>query len=588
VSAAAAAGSAARGRPWPLAPRVQAVAGRTLLLVLVAGHAALSLWPALSSIRHDFATYYVSARAVAEGRSLHRAYERDWFQEETRRAGIDRLASFVPHPPANALLLLPLAALPPLAAKAAWTLVLVAALLASMVLLARLSGLPVPVTGALLLVSTAALRNALLYGQPYPLLLLLLCLALTALLRGHPYVAGLALAPVLVLKLYGLPFLARFLWTRRWREAVGMLAGAGMLLVLGAAVLGWPVHATYVREVLPATLAGEIQDPYAPSWNSLGSLAHRLFQHEPDLNPRPLLDAPAVARALARGAPVAVLLLAVLLPRQVDPRREWTALSLAALAASPLTSTYHFLLLALPVALLLGTRPPRALALAAVAMLVFATSPLPHFFAPLAAGGLNLLAYPRLWAVLALLGVVLRGLVTPRSAALAVAGGALAAVSALAPRAEQPWARVDEARGYLLAEPVACEGGMAWVTLRGERLVVRAPDGTIVEGAGGAIRPQCADGRFSTSSGPPPEEGGERRHLRASPDGEWVVYQAWRDGSWDVEARHLRDGRVVRLTRERGHEVEPSWMPSGRDVVFAADRRRGLGSTALYRVPFAP
>ena len=36
------------------------------------------------------------------------------------------------------------------------------------------------------------------------------------------------------------------------------------------------------------------------------------------------------------------------------------------------------------------------------------------------------------------------------------------------------------------------------------------------------------------------------------------------------------------------NEGRPAWDDGGRAVVFASDRRRGLGSTALYRVPFAP
>ena len=88
---------------------------------------AFSLAPALGSIRNDFANYYVPARAALEGRTLDRAYEWQWFRAEAARVSLPGLGSFVPHPPANALLLLPLAGLSPPLAKAVWTLLLAAA-----------------------------------------------------------------------------------------------------------------------------------------------------------------------------------------------------------------------------------------------------------------------------------------------------------------------------------------------------------------------------------------------------------------------------------------------------------------------------
>jgi hypothetical protein len=150
---------------------------------------------------------------------------------------------------------------------------------------------------------------------------------------------------------------------------------------------------------------------------------------------------------------------------------------------------------------------------------------------------------------------------------------------------------VAEARGYLLAEPVACGGGLAWVTIAGERLAVRHTDGRLFAGPGDRVSPRCLDGRIVAGAWPGIRDLGgslDARRPRLSPDGEWIVYQAWQHGSWDVQAVHRVSGRVVQVTRDPANEVEPDWMPSGREIVFASDRRRGLGSTALYRVAFAP
>jgi Tol biopolymer transport system component len=80
---------------------------------------------------------------------------------------------------------------------------------------------------------------------------------------------------------------------------------------------------------------------------------------------------------------------------------------------------------------------------------------------------------------------------------------------------------------------------------------------------------------------------GPARHPRLRPDGAWVVCHVWR-GSWDVWAVHRASSRALAVTHDAAGELEPAWDVDGGGIVFGSDRRRGLGSTALYRVPFAP
>jgi len=569
------------------------------------------VWPALGTIRNDFANYYVPARAAREGRALDRAYERVWFEAEAARAGLPVPGSFVPQPPPDALLLMPLAGLPPRTAKTVWTLVLAAAMVTAFFVLRPLVALPPAVLAVLFLLPTASLRNALLYGQPYPLLLVCLCLSLRAAVRDRPLLAGLWLAPVLALKLYGLPLLLALLWRRSWRAVAGALAGTALILALGVALLGRPVHAAYAREVLPASLTGRVQDPYSTIWQSATSLSYRLFQRESDLNPEPVADSRALARALAAALPAAIVLVAVAGAGPAVPRaRAWAIVMIAALAAAPLTSSYHFVLLILPVALLLAdpalSGPRRALVVLAF---VFATSPLPHYFARFAAGGGDLLAYPRLVAVLAILGVALER--ADRRILLAtIPAIALGAVAWVRTPAEEAWTRVEAAHGYLLGDPEVCPGGLSWLALDGDRLVrtgigrpcpPRVAPPALDARLAGAWSMGDADARdglivFVDERGDLRERAGsvERlllpgpaRHPRLRPDGAWVVCQLWR-GSWDVWAAHRASGRALAVTRDAAGEFEPAWDTDGTAVVFASDRRRGLGSTALYRVPFAP
>lgn len=609
-------------------------------MALLAAHAAFSLWPALTTISNDFANYYVPARLVLLGAPLDFLYERNWLQNEIRRAGIDRLGYFAPNPPPNALLLLPLAALPPVAAKAGWSAILALALLGSFLLLRRLRPKASPwLLSLAFLLQSASLANALLYGAPYPLLLLLLCASLWALGEGRPLLAGALLAPVIALKLYGLPFALAFAWTRRWRALGGLLGGLALVGIASLVLLGRPLHGVYLRESLPASLAGELLDPYAASWQSPASLAHRLFQREPELNPAPLVDQPAAARALAHAVPAVLLLLAVLAGRRGTDgsrlRREWVVLTLASLAASPFSGTYHFVLLALPIGLLLAEAEEQEAPIRIVlllALLAFATSALPLWFGRLAHGWGNLVAAPRLAVLLLLLAFSLRGLLSLWRVTVAVALGAAVGVWAYDDRPEPAWRRVEIARGYVLSEPVACGDDLAWVAVEGEHLVVRDSAGSSFGTQADAFSPSCEAGRlhFEESSRPGSSDDpagradtdlspdgrtivsadrvaggivertageaprllarGRLRRPRLSPDGRWVACQAWQadSRSWDVLAVERASGRVVRVTSDRANELEPSWLPAGDRLVFASDHRRGLGFSALYSVAFPP
>lgn len=604
---------------------------RLVVAVVLAWRLSADLLPALPEIRNDFANYYVPARIVRTGGSLERVYERDWFQNEVRRAGIDRLGGFSLFPPANALLLWPLAGWPPAAAKLAWATLLAAAYVASWFVLRPAAGGSGALLALVFLLPGASLSNALSFGQPYPLLLLLVALSLRALQTGRPFLAGALLAPLFVLKLQAAAFVLHFLWTRRWRAAAGFAVAAALLLAAGLAVLGAGPHVQYAREQLPSLVGGEVVDPYSTAWQTLASVTRRLFQAEPELNPHPVLDAPMLARGLGRGLTALVLLLAAL-TRPAGPRglaRAWAALTAGSLAASPVLASYHFVWLVLPVGLLVvddGLRPWVRATLAG--LLAFATSPLVFSLNHLAHGALNLLAAPRLLASLLVLGAALWLSGRPRHPWLAPSAAALAGLLAVRGSADPGWTRLPEARGPA-SDPVACEGTLAWVTVEGERLVVRTADGRLIEGPADTFGPLCRGERLTVQrsvapggEGSPAEAGdqdvapdgatlradlrsgtlleagpgGERALFRGrllrprvSPDGRWVAFQAWRAGhGWDVMAVERASGRVVAVTDDPANEEQPSWTPDGRGLLFTSDRRRGLGYAALYRVGFAP
>jgi hypothetical protein len=94
------------------------------------------------------------------------------------------------------------------------------------------------------------------YGQ-VDILLFLLIVGVLAALRGERKVlAGFLLALATMLKLYPAFLALFFLLRREWRALVSFCLALVVLAGLSVVLLGWPVHALYLQEVLPFSGGG--------------------------------------------------------------------------------------------------------------------------------------------------------------------------------------------------------------------------------------------------------------------------------------------------------------------------------------------
>jgi len=543
---------------------VSSVRGRWRLALAAIGLGVFQipvlLGAAADPSQSDFGNYFTSAFVLARGGDLGPLYDRDAFAVSMSGAGLKVLGSFIPHPPANALWLLPLAWLSPAEAKAAWTLVLLACLGATVWLTRRL--LPRADGWLAAVIVTApvlAIRNNLAFGQPYLVLSALLAAGTLALMSGLPFVGGLLLGLGVSFKPYALCLGLLFLHRDRLRSLAGFAFGAAApsLVVLGLnGASGFEVFAT---QVLPWMARGDIQDPFSPVWGSVGALANRLFRFEADLNPAPWIVAPAVARFIGAAIPAGLLALGVVWGRRA--MREGRVLDAVgacvafALAASPFAASYHLVLLVVPVAAVASRLQGTPLL---GWLLVWATlgSPLMNVFRDVT-GPLTPLAYSRFFVISALAFVVARPSISRSAAAPAVGVGILAGALAVgsAPRHEA-WPRVTEAAGYSMMNPHFCGDNLRWFV-------------------------PSSDGRRRESRG----AGEPCGLMRRVEPGARSVTSRFADGSWNlylVDAASPVDS--IQLTSSDANEIDPVMAPGGCEVVFASDQGRGLGSTALYRL----
>jgi hypothetical protein len=327
-----------------------------LLGVYLFGHTLPHAWRSLNT---DFPNYYLAARVTREGVDPSRAYEWIWLQREKDHRAIDqRIVGLVPITPFSTLAIWPLTGLPPLAAKHAWLIFNLLLLFPIAWMMRSITGLSLLQIGCLFGLCFPLHRN-LLYGQYYIVLLGILTAAFWAAQRRRNYLAGSLVALGVAVKIFPVILTLHFIRKKNW-SAVGACVLTGILCVLvSVLVFGWSLHRTYLLQVLPWTMRGEVLDPYNLASSSLSTLLHRLFIFEPQLNAHPALRAPWLVAVLHPTLQLALLAPAFLLidRRASSPGRislEWSALLLATLTLTPLPASYHFTVLILPVAVLCG------------------------------------------------------------------------------------------------------------------------------------------------------------------------------------------------------------------------------------------
>jgi hypothetical protein len=513
--------------------------------VLIAGgavFAAAFVWktflPAWNVLHTDFPNYYVAARATLDGVPLSELYEWATFNRLIRDYGIDgQLGAYAPQPPPAMFLFLPLARLEPRTAKRVWLVVNLLLLLATAWMLRASCGLGRGQILALGIAGYGALHTNFLYGQYYAMLLFLLTLA-WLLLERRPGAAGAVTGIIAALKLWGAPFVLYFARMGGWRALGGLVAAGSTAVVISVVAFGMSGNWFFTTVVLPRAVDGLLIDPYHPVFDSFTVLLRRAFVREPSLNPAPWLEAPAAFFFLRRLLGFGILGLTLLAVPRHDSRVAFAWFTIALLLVSPVTGSYHVLILVLPVALLLIGASRRfqvlLVGLLFAAAMPFAGFPFHRTFA-LAA----------LWIVtgIPLIRGVQRRELALAAAALIVAAGAGAWRQMAEYRREpaQMYEPVPLPPGTLFASsPTVTTAGLTYDDIR-------------------SVRPAGTEA--------------------ASPDGRFLAHTRRNQ----LVLTDLKSNSVRVLTPDHCNSHSPAWSPDSQTLYFASDCGRGYGLPALYR-----
>jgi len=302
----------------------------------------------------DFPNYYVSARALLEGKDITKIYDNTWFQQQIDSYGIHQTGKFLPFPPPTAFVMLPLAPFDPLTAKRIWLIINLLLLIPLIRVISRSTGISLFQSSLLLLITGVALTNNFYLGQVYVPLLLSMFYGYDLTRHNKTFAAGVVWGIAASIKYITVILLIPYLIKRDKKILPGFIVGFLLLHLIAFPLMGAEVYRQYIS-IFFEHLNGKIegQTPFAYQFQSWDALLRRLFVVDPMNNPSPLINSIFLFQFIRASIEIIVILIAAKMVYDFRKHPHFIEISFAIIGIScfeilPESSSYTFLLLTFP------------------------------------------------------------------------------------------------------------------------------------------------------------------------------------------------------------------------------------------------
>lgn len=331
-----------------------------LFFILTALFFVFVFFPSLKRINTDFPNYYVSANMFLDGKDLKAGYDNVEFNKQVLFYGIeDQFVSFVPYPPVNALLMLPLARLEPLTAKLFWNIFNVICFLLGVFFISKISGLNYFLTGIIFFVSGYAFVNNFFFGQAYLLVLVLFTASIYFLYKEKDIPAALVFSLSVLLKFYTVFFLILFLCRKKFKFVAASILFIIFLNLIVFTLTGWDLNLFYYTTIMPRISDGWVGTVFATEFQSVISMLHTFFYSEPSLNPYPFTESPQLYFIFKYVFYFGVLFISVFTVLNSGTEKDNSILQISlfcfvCMLLLPVNASYQFLILIPAIAILVS------------------------------------------------------------------------------------------------------------------------------------------------------------------------------------------------------------------------------------------
>jgi len=412
------------------------VAEYFILALLMTFSVIKGVVPGWKQVHSDFANYYVSSKLITENQSLDRLYDNAWFQQKINEQGIETVGKFSPFPPATAWMMLPLTSFSPLTAQRIFLIINLIFTLLGIILLQKIIHWKIHHCAMLVFGCGLSLTNNVAFGQVYWIMTVFTLFSVWIVRKNYPIIAGGILTTFASIKYFPIVFIGGyflnsfhskkidvnsfFLQRNSRRVFISALSFGIVIIVAEFMFFGGDVLKQFINSVLLPHLDGVLsgQGLFAFQFQSWDNFLRNLFVADPKYNPSPFMDWPSgriifkiIVTCVVLGSMIKVLFQF----RNSDIlKRQAVYLSVPALAALvllPASATYHFILLLIPIAIIIGHDLIERRFVIAALILYSSIGFIPYSIAFQLGRSVGLVfAYPRLWLISILYTVVLYGL----------------------------------------------------------------------------------------------------------------------------------------------------------------------------------
>jgi len=331
------------------------------LLIILGGYTfRYGVLPAWNNINSDFPNYYTSSRLLIEGKNLSKIYDDDWFNQQIKNYGINERGKFSPFPPPTAFVMVPIAFFDPITAKRIFIIINLFIILEIAYIFNKISTFNYITCLNIILISGAAIINNFLLGQVYLLLLFTITLGYFYLRKENAYSTGFLWGIGAAVKYFPIIYMPILLIKKKWKAVISFIITIIIINLITFFFMGYDVYGQFLNLVLFSHINGELsnQSKYAVQFQSWNSFLRILFIADPIENKMPLINNPSaffISRILVYIIFTALTTFVIYKIRNDKNFLPYSSamLTLLLLVISPASATYHLLILAFPLVLLL-------------------------------------------------------------------------------------------------------------------------------------------------------------------------------------------------------------------------------------------